>query len=41
MWATNVKDTEAEFRQERDLVGAAALEHWMTNNDLSDHQFDT
>jgi hypothetical protein len=35
------RTTEAEFRQERDLVGAAALEHWMTNNDLSDHQFDT
>ena len=35
------RTTEAEFRQERDLIDIAALEHWMNNNDLSDHQFDT
>jgi hypothetical protein len=35
------RTTEAEFRQERDLVSASALERWMTNNDLSDHQFGT
>ena len=29
-----------EFRQERDLIDVAAFEHWMNNNDLSDHQFD-
>lgn len=39
--AQHKKATEAEFRQERDLVDNAALKHWMTNNDLSCHQFDT
>jgi hypothetical protein len=34
------RTTEAEFRQERDLVDIAALQRWMNNNDLSDHQFD-
>jgi len=39
--AQRKRTTEAEFRQERDLVDTAALKHWMTNNDLSCHQFDT
>jgi hypothetical protein len=39
--AKRKRTTEAEFRQERDLVDADALKHWMTDNDLSSHQFDT
>jgi hypothetical protein len=35
------RTTEAGFRQERDLADVAALERWMKNNDLSEHQFDT
>jgi len=35
------RTTEAEFRQERDLSDIAALERWMNDNDLSDHQFQT
>ena len=33
--ARRKKTTEAEFRQERELVDTAALKHWMTNNDLT------
>jgi hypothetical protein len=39
--AERKRRTEAEFRQERDLVDIAALKRWMNNNDLSEHQFDT
>jgi hypothetical protein len=35
------RTTEEEFRQERDLVDIAAFKHWMNDNDLGDHQFDT
>ncbi len=34
------RTTAAEFRQERDLADIAALERWMNDNDLSEHQFD-
>ena len=39
--AQRKRTTEAEFRQERDLSDIAALERWMNDNDLSDHQFQT
>ena len=39
--AQRKRTTEAEFRQERDLADIAALERWMNDNDLSDHQFQT